>query len=227
MPFEHVTLPPPFSLADAAVPDHADLVVVGNPTNPTAVLHTRDEILALRRPGRIVVVDEAFADAVPGEPESLAGLALPDVVVLRSLTKTWSLAGLRVGYALGDPAVLARMTATRPHWALGTLQLEAITACSEPAAVAEAADGAGPAGGAAHRDGGGIRRRGPRRGRRPCARSCCSPSPMPNSCERSWTPRGSRFVAATRSSVWTAQHLRAAVRPEWPLLLEAIVEALR
>ena len=59
--------------------------------------------------------------------------ALPDVVVLRSLTKTWSLAGLRVGYALGAPDVLARLTAARPHWPLGTLQLEAIAACSDAA----------------------------------------------------------------------------------------------
>ena len=96
------------------------------------MLHPREQILALRRPGRIVVVDEAFADAVPGEPESLAGESLPDVVVLRSLTKTWSLAGLRVGYALGCPEVLARLTATRPHWPVGTLQLDAIAACCAP-----------------------------------------------------------------------------------------------
>ena len=124
------------------MPDEADLVVVGNPTNPTSVLHTREQILALRRPGRIVVVDEAFADAIPGEPESLAGEALPDVVVLRSLTKTWSLAGLRVGYALGARDVLDRLTARRAHWPLGTLQLEAIAACSSPEAVAEADLGA-------------------------------------------------------------------------------------
>ena len=63
----HAVLAPPYDLADAVVPDDADLVVVGNPTNPTSVLHPRDQILALRRPGRVVVVDEAFADAVPGE----------------------------------------------------------------------------------------------------------------------------------------------------------------
>ncbi|WP_428338729.1 Rv2231c family pyridoxal phosphate-dependent protein CobC [Mycobacterium sp.] len=138
----HVVLDPPFGLDGAQVPDEADLVVVGNPTNPTAVLHTRDQILALRRPGRIVVVDEAFADAVPGEPESLAHVALPDVLVLRSLTKTWSLAGLRVGYALGEPELLARLTATRPHWPMGTLQLIAVAACCGPAAVEEAEAGA-------------------------------------------------------------------------------------
>ena len=90
---DHVVLPPPFGLAGALVPEAADLVVLGNPTNPTGVLHSRESVLALRRPGRIVVVDEAFADTVPGEDQSLAGVALPDVLVLRSLTKTWALAG--------------------------------------------------------------------------------------------------------------------------------------
>ncbi|WP_307828364.1 Rv2231c family pyridoxal phosphate-dependent protein CobC [Antrihabitans sp. YC2-6] len=135
-----VMLRRPYALSHAVVPDDADLVVLGNPTNPTSVLHPAKSVLALRRPGRIVVVDEAFADAVPGEVESLSRLSLPDVVVLRSLTKTWSLAGLRCGYALGAPEVLQRMATGRPHWPLGTLQLEAIAACCEPEAVAESSD---------------------------------------------------------------------------------------
>nr|WP_309231601.1 Rv2231c family pyridoxal phosphate-dependent protein CobC [Nocardia sp. SYP-A9097] len=119
------------------VPEGADLVVVGNPTNPTSVLHARESLLALRRPGRVVVVDEAFADAVVGETESLAGVGLSDVLVLRSLTKTWALAGLRCGYFLGDPELLARLNHGRAHWALGTLQLEAIAATCSAEAVAE------------------------------------------------------------------------------------------
>jgi histidinol-phosphate aminotransferase len=134
----HVVVKPPFTLDDATVPEDADLVVVGNPTNPTSVLHRREQLLALRRPGRILVVDEAFADSIPGERESLAADSLPDVLVLRSLTKTWALAGLRVGYALGAPELLARLTARRAHWPLGTLQLTAIDACCAPDAVAEA-----------------------------------------------------------------------------------------
>ncbi|KKC02284.1 hypothetical protein AWC17_02595 [Mycobacterium nebraskense] len=141
VPVHHVVLEPPFSLEGVTIPDDADLVVVGNPTNPTAVVHTREQLLALRRPGRILVVDEAFADSIPGEPESLAGDSLPDVLVLRSLTKTWALAGLRVGYALGAPEVLARLTAQRAHWPVGTLQLTAIAACCSRQAVAEAAAG--------------------------------------------------------------------------------------
>ncbi|MGH3468351.1 MAG: aminotransferase class I/II-fold pyridoxal phosphate-dependent enzyme, partial [Thermocrispum sp.] len=61
-----------FRLNPHAVPERADLVVLGNPTNPTSVLHPAPAVLALRRPGRVLVVDEAFADAIPGEPESLA-----------------------------------------------------------------------------------------------------------------------------------------------------------
>ncbi|MFD0362634.1 Rv2231c family pyridoxal phosphate-dependent protein CobC [Nocardia sp. GCM10030253] len=138
VPVSRVLLEPPYVLNPASVPDAADLVVLGNPTNPTSVLHPAETILALRRPGRIIVVDEAFADAVAGESESLASSASSDVLVLRSLTKTWALAGLRCGYFLGAPELLARLNHGRPHWPLGTLQLEAITATAESVAVAQA-----------------------------------------------------------------------------------------
>ncbi|GAB3446850.1 Rv2231c family pyridoxal phosphate-dependent protein CobC [Actinophytocola sediminis] len=127
-----------YRLDPALVPEDADLVVLGNPTNPTSVLHPREAVRALVRPGRVLVVDEAFMDAVPGEPASLAGEELPGVLVLRSLTKTWALPGLRAGYALGSPELLARLAAYRPHWPVGTLQLAAVAACAHPVAVLEA-----------------------------------------------------------------------------------------
>jgi histidinol-phosphate aminotransferase len=120
------------------VPEDADLVVLGNPNNPTSELRGATTVTALARPHRVLVVDEAFMDAVPGEPESLAGERVPGVVVLRSLTKTWALPGLRAGYALAHPGLLERLARNRPHWPVGTLTLEAVTACAEPHAVAEA-----------------------------------------------------------------------------------------
>ncbi|GAA3963522.1 Rv2231c family pyridoxal phosphate-dependent protein CobC [Gordonia caeni] len=133
-----VVLPAPWRLDAAEVPGDADLVVLGNPTNPTSMLHTREQILRLVRPGRTVVVDEAFADLtvdpVTGvrEPQSLAG-ALPDgVVVIRSITKTFGLAGLRAGYLLAAPHVIAELTAGRRHWPLGTLALAALAECLGP-----------------------------------------------------------------------------------------------
>jgi histidinol-phosphate aminotransferase len=139
-----VVLGEPFTLDGAPgsrpVPDDADLVVLGNPTNPTSVLHPAATLRALARPGRVLVVDEAFMDAVPGEPESLAGARdVPGLLVVRSLTKTWGLAGLRVGYVLGDSALLARLRAVQPPWAVSTPAVAAAVACSAPAAVAEAA----------------------------------------------------------------------------------------
>jgi histidinol-phosphate aminotransferase len=131
-----------FRLDPALVPDDANLVFVGNPTNPTSVLHPAASIAALARPGRVLVVDEAFADTTytPGgdrEPESVAHRRdLPGLVVLRSLTKTWALAGLRIGYLLAAPDLVARLAAAQPLWAVSTPALAAATACASPTAVA-------------------------------------------------------------------------------------------
>ncbi len=138
-PVERVVLDAGFTLDPARVPADADLVVVGNPTNPTSVSHPAETIAALARPGRVLVVDEAFADTVPGEPESLAAREdLPGLVVLRSLTKTWGLAGLRVGYVLAAPELVDRLAAAAPPWSVSTPALVAIQACTTPAARAEA-----------------------------------------------------------------------------------------
>ncbi|WP_034090470.1 Rv2231c family pyridoxal phosphate-dependent protein CobC [Streptacidiphilus albus] len=140
-PVERLLLRPEdgFRLDPARVPADADLVVVGNPTNPTSVLHPAADLAALARPGRTLVVDEAFADTVPGEPESLAGRSgLPGLVVLRSLTKTWGLAGLRIGYALAAAETIAALSAAQPLWPVSAPALVAAEACSTPAALAEA-----------------------------------------------------------------------------------------
>lgn len=128
-----------FRLDPAAVPRDADLVFVGNPNNPTSVLHPAATLAALARPGRVVVVDEAFMDAVPGEPESLAHRTdLPGLVVVRSLTKTWGLAGLRIGYVLGPADLLARLRAAQPPWPVSAPALAAAAACVEPHALRQA-----------------------------------------------------------------------------------------
>ncbi|MGI3783264.1 MAG: cobyrinate a,c-diamide synthase, partial [Janthinobacterium lividum] len=132
-----------FRLHHDQVPDDADLVMIGNPTNPTSVLHPASTLRDLVRPGRVLVVDEAFMDAVPGETESLVGAELPGVLVLRSLTKTWGLAGLRAGYVVGDPALVARLREQQPPWSVSTPALAATVACLRPAARTEAAGAAG------------------------------------------------------------------------------------
>ena len=134
-----------FRLDPSQIPGDADLVIIGNPTNPTGVLHPADQLRGLVRPGRLLVVDEAFMDAVPGEPETMitAGPPMTGVLVLRSLTKTWGLAGLRAGYAVGDPTMITELAAQQPPWSVSTPAAAAMIACLSPEARAiadEAAD---------------------------------------------------------------------------------------
>jgi histidinol-phosphate aminotransferase len=139
-PVERVVLDVPFVLDAGRVPVDADLVFVGNPTNPTSVLHPRDTLRSLVRPGRLVVVDEAFADCVPGEAGSLAAEpSLAGLVIVRSLTKTWGLAGLRAGYLLAERNVVDALRAAQPLWPVSAPALAACVACSSLDAVAEAA----------------------------------------------------------------------------------------
>jgi histidinol-phosphate aminotransferase len=128
-----------FRLDPAAVPKTADVVMIGNPTNPTSVAHPAESIAALARPGRLIVVDEAFADTIPGEPTSLAGRRdLPGLVVIRSLTKTWGLAGLRVGYLVADAPTITELARQQPLWPVSTPALAAMIACVRPEAIAAA-----------------------------------------------------------------------------------------
>jgi cobyrinic acid a,c-diamide synthase len=127
-----------FALDPALVPDDADLVVVGNPTNPTSVLHPESALRALARPGRVLVVDEAFMDSVPGEQHSLTSARIPGVVVVRSLTKLWSIPGVRAGYVLAEPTVIAELRAQQSPWSVSTTAAAAMVACSGEEAIAEA-----------------------------------------------------------------------------------------
>jgi len=127
-----------FKLDPRLVPAEADLVVIGNPTNPTGVLHPMSVLASLAREGRALVVDEAFMDAVPGEGQSLASARLPGLVVVRSLTKTWSIPGVRAGYVLAEPSTVAALEIQQPPWSVSTMAAAVMVACSSPEAATEA-----------------------------------------------------------------------------------------
>ncbi|KRC66950.1 cobyrinic acid a,c-diamide synthase [Aeromicrobium sp. Root236] len=138
---EHVLTDPAngFVLDPAQIPDDADLVMIGNPTNPTSVLHPEQSLRRIVRPGRVVVVDEAFMDSVPDERHSLAAITDPGLVVVRSLTKLWSIPGIRAGYVLGSPQLLTELKAHQAPWSVSTAAIAAMIATASPEAVAEAA----------------------------------------------------------------------------------------
>ena len=97
-----------------------------NPHNPTGQLWSRASLEPLLDRYALVICDEAFLPLVPGgEAQSLVPLLArhPNLVVVRSLTKLLAVAGLRLGYALGDPQRLARWAAWRDPWPLNGLAL--------------------------------------------------------------------------------------------------------
>ena len=99
----------------AAVDDRTRALVVCNPHNPTGSLINGTELTAFLRqiPEHVtVVLDEAYIEFAR-DPELLEGPALlvahPNLLVLRTFSKAYGLAALRVGYALGNPDLVARI----------------------------------------------------------------------------------------------------------------------
>ena len=99
---------------------------VTNPHNPTGQLWSRAALESLLGRFPLVICDEAFLPLVPaGEAQSLIPLLsrYPNLVVVRSLTKLLAVAGLRLGYALGDPERLRRWAGWRDPWPVNGLAL--------------------------------------------------------------------------------------------------------
>ena len=119
-------------LSSAMVQKHSSLgVLINNPHNPTGHLWQRDEILGLLDRFAMVVVDEAFMDFLPPhQQESMIDAVIdhPNLIVLRSLTKFYSLPGLRIGYAIAHPDHSRRWQRWRDPWPVNTLAVAAAIA---------------------------------------------------------------------------------------------------
>lgn len=107
--------------AMAAAAPGAGLVFVCNPNNPTGTLHSGDAIEALvarvRRaaPEALILIDEAYHEYVedPSYRSAVPLTSQPNVLVSRTFSKVYGMAGLRVGYGIGHPDTLARLRGER------------------------------------------------------------------------------------------------------------------
>ncbi|MBP2145239.1 threonine-phosphate decarboxylase [Methanofollis sp. W23] len=121
-------LPPTFGeyemgtrLAGATVtadPARAAVRFLCNPNNPDGALASRDEVLALLDDlpsGQRLFVDEAFIE-LADPAESVSDICHPALFVSRSLTKSFAIPGLRFGFGLGDPDLVAELEARRLPW---------------------------------------------------------------------------------------------------------------
>lgn len=102
----------------AAVSERTGLIFLASPTNPTSTVVRADALVRLLTAlpeGVVVALDEAYGEFVrdPAAPDALAlHREHPNLVVLRTFSKAYGLAGLRVGYAVGDPALIGALRGT-------------------------------------------------------------------------------------------------------------------
>src|SRR3984893_3331273 len=101
---------------------NANLAIVVNPNNPDGHLCSRNGLLAvaseLQSRGGLLVLDEAFVDVAPDGSSLAPEVDRGHIVVLRSFGKFFGLAGLRLGFALAAPELIARLAAWLGPWAV-------------------------------------------------------------------------------------------------------------
>ncbi len=120
-----------------AVTEDTRVVFVANPNNPTGTWVDRDSLHAFlaRLPARVLaVVDEAYFEYVsePDYPDSLRWLdEFPNLIVTRTFSKAYGLAGLRVGYAVSHPQVADLLNRVRQPFNVNAVALAAAAAALE------------------------------------------------------------------------------------------------
>ena len=104
----------------------ANVLWITNPHNPTGQLWSRSSIESLLTNYKLVICDEAFISIVPeGEDQSLIELTKKhnNLIVIRSLTKLFGIAGLRVGYAITNPDRILKWKSIRDPWPVNILAI--------------------------------------------------------------------------------------------------------
>ncbi len=103
------------------IPSDAAVYFLCNPNNPTGLLTEKEKALALldemKRHKGILFCDEAFIElSDPGQ--SVADIGDPALFVLRSLTKSFAVPGIRFGYGFGDPELIEKIETARSPWSV-------------------------------------------------------------------------------------------------------------
>ena len=94
----------------ASVTGRSAAIAVVSPNNPTGATASRDDLTRLAEAGPLLIVDQTYAEFADQDLTKTA-LRLPNALVVRSLSKTWGLAGLRVGYVVGPRELVDRLRA--------------------------------------------------------------------------------------------------------------------
>ena len=122
-------------LAEVARAERAAVLYLANPDNPTGHYWGADELLSLREmlpSTTLLILDEAYVDFCVDAQDARRAARCP-TLRLRTLSKAYALAGLRVGYAIAPPDIVAKADQIRPQFALSSFaQLAAQTVMDDP-----------------------------------------------------------------------------------------------
>ena len=105
-----------------------DVLWITNPHNPTGQLWDRQSLEELIENYKLVICDEAFLSLTPnGENESLIPLTkrFDNLIVIRSLTKLFSIPGLRLGYMISASKICRNLNNLRDPWPVNSLAIQA------------------------------------------------------------------------------------------------------
>ncbi|HMD14246.1 MAG TPA: aminotransferase class I/II-fold pyridoxal phosphate-dependent enzyme, partial [Bacteroidota bacterium] len=113
------------SMLQAITPD-VKIIFCCSPNNPTGNLLRPDDILALSNHIHgIVVVDEAYVEFSEGTPSLVNDVSrVPNLVVLRTLSKAWGLAGIRLGYCIAHPSIVSYLLAIKSPYNVNAVTMQ-------------------------------------------------------------------------------------------------------
>jgi histidinol-phosphate aminotransferase len=114
----------PEALLAAAQATGAKLLYLANPDNPMGTWHKAEAIerlIAALPPETVLILDEAYADTAPQEAIPAMDVSHPRVIRMRTFSKAYGLAGLRVGYAIGHHELIRAFDKIRNHFGMGRI----------------------------------------------------------------------------------------------------------
>jgi len=111
------------------VGDNTRALYICNPNNPTGRVEPRDKIMSIVREcedrGVLVFLDETLLDLVPGHADiTLSGMVdkFTNLIVATSLTKSFAIPGIRIGFGLSNPDIISEMEKVRMTWNVGQIE---------------------------------------------------------------------------------------------------------
>ena len=116
----------PCSEVISLVDSNTAAIVVVSPNNPTGAIATADDVTKLCRaaPGALIVIDQAYGEYADVDLVPVA-TRHPNAVIMKTMSKAWGLAGLRIGYVIGEPEILRWMRAVGQPYAVSSLSVAA------------------------------------------------------------------------------------------------------